>query len=195
MKLLPLIAVFAALLSISLFVGRHDHSVAPLRRALEQRSFGRSEAAFAGAAERRREGESRTRVDEKHTPDALVAAVVTVAPVVAEATTFQPAEDVEDFSPVEATSPGNAVRVNQRNVIVRGFRPVPGASGVALAVSVEKTVDAKTPVETKPEAVAAPVASIRPHRGLSYEDELFRTKWGWSAYADVRQTALEARSD
>jgi len=201
MKPTPLIAIFALLLSVSLFVGSHDRSVAPLRRSLAQRSFGRLEGVPVETVSRKWEGEERPLVDpvEEAMPDASVVkdevAGVTFAPVAAEVAAVSPADDVEEFAPVSASSPGNALRVDQRTVVVRGFRVVPGASGVALAVSVEDGSALKTPdsPDVRPEATAS--TATHPRRGLTYEDELFRTRWGWSAFADVQHAALEAHSD
>ncbi|BCU79483.1 hypothetical protein [Luteolibacter sp. LG18] len=194
MKPLHLIAVFAVLLTISLFVRSHDRSVAPLRRELDQRSIGRQRPLeqMGGVVEekesRKREGDSRPQASAGS--DAPSGRVASNAPVASAEVAGVPVDDVEEFTPVEASLPGNTLRVNRGSVLVRGFRPVSGTSGVALAVSVEKTADGG-----EDEALVAPVASRHPRRGLSYEDELFRTKWGWTAFADVRQTALETSAD
>ncbi|MGC4017477.1 MAG: hypothetical protein QM755_23630 [Luteolibacter sp.] len=199
MKLSQLVAVFAVLVSISLFVSRHDHAVAPLRRALDQRSIGRGEFRTdetdrlgSVAPSRGREGEFSQENEYGATPDASVMAGVDEPKVTSEVAAVAPVDGVEVFSPVAASSPGNAMHLNGWTVLVRGFHPVAGASGVALTVSVEKRVDPDVPDDAPSEQ---PVVSAIPRRGLSYQDELFRTKWGWSAFADVQRVALEAHSD
>lgn len=196
MKVPSIIAIFAGLLSISLIVGNHDESVAPLQRALGQRSIGRVRVGVDEAVPHERERGGVAGSVEASPRENVPAGreVSDASSVVAAVAAGIPADDVEEFAPVEASLPGNTVRVNQRTVAVRGFRSVPGTSGVALAVSVSvPQADVST---GNPVAVSEPpITSSRSKRGLSYEEQLFRTKWGWSAFADVQQTALEAHSD
>ncbi len=98
-------------------------------------------------------------------------------------------DETMDFLPQrpDPRSGGVLLTVGRQLVQVEAFARQPAASAPALQVAI-------TPL---PEDSAAPAAR-RPSRpashGLTHEEELFRTKWGWAAYDAVRRAAMETAS-
>lgn len=64
---------------------------------------------------------------------------------------------------------------------VTAFQPLPGATGAALEVWVTEA-----PAQTDP-----PMSGSRGRAGFSYEDALFRMRWGWAAHEAARRAARE----
>lgn len=96
--------------------------------------------------------------------------------------------EAEPFRAVDPVQPGNSLPVAGGRVFIESHRAAAaGTTSPELEVSFSKDAPASSDgqLQTSPSA-ARQRADIRP--GLTYEQELFRTKWGWVAY-DLSQRA------
>ncbi|RYD23868.1 MAG: hypothetical protein EOP88_02405 [Verrucomicrobiaceae bacterium] len=100
--------------------------------------------------------------------------------------------------------PGSSLSLDNQTATVTAAQPVSGGQGVALAVVVEDFPPHPVAVSdpssgSEPEAADATDLStsgpIAQRSGFTYQQELFRTKWGWSAYAQVQKILREDTSD
>lgn len=104
----------------------------------------------------------------------------------------------------DPSAPGSSLSLDNQTATVTAAQPVSGSQGVALAVVVE---------DLPPHPVALPDSSsgsgteaadapdlptsgpVARRNGFTYQQELFRTKWGWSAYNQVQKMLREDTSD
>jgi hypothetical protein len=78
---------------------------------------------------------------------------------------------------VNPNAPGNSISSSGQTVAVEGAELLEdGSTALDLAV---------TP--------SASPSGTRVRRGFTYEEELFRTKWGWAAYAEAQKVAAESQ--
>lgn len=95
---------------------------------------------------------------------------------------------------IDPSLPGNSLPLKGGRLFVEAFRAVPGAASPELEVSISKNPPA-SPAELSAPAIAssmtaAPVAAAE-RQGLTYEQELFRTKWGWVAFDQAQRAGSE----
>jgi len=100
--------------------------------------------------------------------------------------------------PVDPVSPGNTLSVREQQVSVQSYQKT--AQGNALSVLVTpkpspstgssvKQMPESEVLETQPPSAVALQQISRPSIGFTHEEELFRTKWGWNAFAQVQREA------
>lgn len=91
---------------------------------------------------------------------------------------------------------GNALSFAGKRAEILQYQPSPGSLGVGLSVSI-------TP-EPNVESAVLPVDRADPmndgphlieNTGFTYEQELFRTKWGWAAYDQIQKVLREETSE
>lgn len=104
----------------------------------------------------------------------------------------------QSWSVVNPKLPGNSLSSGKTVAEIKGYQPSPGAVGVGLSLDItDANETAPSDPAVKPE-VLADRSIERPaqdeHVGLTYEEELFRTKWGWAAYDQVRRVLREESS-
>lgn len=112
-----------------------------------------------------------------------------------------PVATVSEFPVIEVSSskPGNSMTVAGQQVSILGYQPT--AQGNALTVIIEPLVTLSSASffgEAASEAPGfspdddAPVLSksSRAQAGFTHEEELFRAKWGWAAFAKVKSEAV-----
>ncbi|MDB6007305.1 MAG: hypothetical protein JWR15_4292 [Prosthecobacter sp.] len=94
-----------------------------------------------------------------------------------------PSRDVEQVMVVDPDLPGNFLVANGLRVAIQQKVTGSNGSGVALDVVITPVVDT---VGTSPSAQdgsdVAQNQTGRGRTGFTYEQELFRSKWGWAAY-------------
>lgn len=96
--------------------------------------------------------------------------------------------EAEPFRAVDPVQPGNSLPLAGGRVFIESHRAAAaGTTSPELEVSFSKDAPASSDgqSQTSPSA-ARQRADLRP--GLTYEQELFRTKWGWVAF-DLSQRA------
>jgi hypothetical protein len=110
---------------------------------------------------------------EKHAAPGVSSAV----PVVAAAEA--------DSLPADPDSPGNFLTFAGRRVAVESWSPHPAGPSLDLLIT----------AGGEPAAAVFSLTTARAERnsrpGLTYEQELFRTKWGWAAFEQVQRAARE----
>lgn len=113
-----------------------------------------------------------------------------------------------------SSAPGSLLSINNQIARVTAFQPIPGTKGVTLAVDVEDmTPDQPTFVEptqvletesnnpatppdlSSPSDTPPSSNTVARSSGFTYEQQLFRTKWGWAAYDQVQKLLREETSD
>ena len=99
----------------------------------------------------------------------------------------------DQIIPVDPAQPANWMPAGAQHVSVQGFVPATGGRGAALDVIItpaasgnyataqsgSQTTTAGTTNATQPRATT----------GLTYEEQLFRTRWGWAAYGAAQRAA------
>lgn len=80
------------------------------------------------------------------------------------------------------STPGAVITTPGDRGLIQSHGARPGKPGAAVA---ENTAQPATQMEASPSSLPAVAAASRIAPGLSYEDELFRTKWGWAAWEDL----------
>ncbi|MBK1817083.1 hypothetical protein JIN84_15775 [Luteolibacter yonseiensis] len=105
---------------------------------------------------------------------------------------------------------GHSLTAFGRRVTVEDSRQVSGTSGVMLSLAVDAVPSSPDSINFSPlpnpetpaasDVVATPGTEVPPQgtaswQGLSYEQELFRTKWGWHAYDQVQKVLRESHSE
>lgn len=123
--------------------------------------------------------------------------------------TFPPWKSSEiSWTPVQSEFAGRTLSSNGFRADVVSFQQVSGSGGVALSLLIgpadapdavvakhDKQSDA-TAVLDGPAAASVPESSYdAASMGLSYEQQLFRTKWGWNAFEQVQKALREETSD
>ena len=102
--------------------------------------------------------------------------------------------------PVDSVLPGNTLSVREQQVSVTAYQNTSQGNALAVVVTQKKqpdlteypvgeTPEAEVPQGSSPNTVASPQTSHTP-LGFTYEEELFRTKWGWNAFAQVQREAV-----
>lgn len=81
---------------------------------------------------------------------------------------------------------------------MQAYRPVNDAASPELDVvftpSADAIGEASSPdTSQQPPTMIAPAGDSR--SGLTYEQELFRTKWGWRAFDQAQRVAAELRAE
>jgi hypothetical protein len=91
---------------------------------------------------------------------------------------------------------GNSLSLADLRAEIQQYQPSTGSSGVGLSLSVVPRTDAES---AAPPVDPADATNDGPHlvgtSGFTYEQELFRTKWGWAAYDQVQKVLREETSD
>jgi len=97
---------------------------------------------------------------------------------------------VDQVTTVNPVSPGNALVSNGQRVSIQQVLTGVGGRGTALDVIITPAGD--TPHYSASAQSGADVVqnhASRSRAGLTYEQELFRTKWGWAAYNAANRAA------
>jgi hypothetical protein len=159
---------------------------APVATAILQAQVSNSVGEFAGLSARGRTGEAGA-LPQKDLPS-LQPSALPVAFVPLQAIGGQP----EVIVAVHPSGPGNQLVVQGQRVTVDGI--VKGADGrpVNLEVSVDPVAASPVSVAADPRRSASHSSRMVRSGGLTYEEELFRTKWGWAAFDAARRAAMEA---
>lgn len=89
---------------------------------------------------------------------------------------------------VDPAAPGSSLSQDGQRATVAGYVASDDPNEAEVQVSMEK--DESTGSDSK---AGSQLHAGDPSRwgGLSYEEELFRTKWGWNAFAEVQRLATE----
>lgn len=102
---------------------------------------------------------------------------------------------------VEPRLAGHSLTAFGRRAVVEEAGPVSGTTGVMLSLSIDPITSAPDEILPLPEPdkIAPPEnapgsAHMTSWKGLSYEQELFRTKWGWQAFDQVQKVLREQQS-
>ena len=100
--------------------------------------------------------------------------------------------------PVDPVSPGNTLSVREQQVSVQSYQKTTQGNALSVLVipkqspstesSVNQTPESEVFESEPPSAVALQQVS-RPSIGFTHEEELFRAKWGWNAFAQVQREA------
>ena len=103
------------------------------------------------------------------------------------------------FIPVDPAQPANWMLSVGHYVSVQGYVPATGGRGPTLDVlltpaaasgSATTQSGSQTSTATSTNATTTPPAAApRTTTGLTYEEQLFRSKWGWAAYAAAQRAA------
>lgn len=96
---------------------------------------------------------------------------------------------------IDPSLPGNSLPLKSGRLFVEAFRAVPGAASPELQVSLSQNTTPASPAEQPAPDIASsttvvPVAAAE-RQGLTYEQELFRTKWGWVAFDQAQRAGSE----
>lgn len=97
-------------------------------------------------------------------------------------TVIESSEVLEQVTAVDPALAGNFLVVNGQRVAIQQSLTSVGAGGTALDVVI--TPEAEAVVQNESDAVQSPTG-----RGFTYEEELFRSKWGWAAYDAASRAA------
>jgi hypothetical protein len=102
----------------------------------------------------------------------------------------------EAWYPANPRLIGNSLSHAGQRAEIQQYQPSPGSVGVGLALSVGTHSEAE--IQTLPVDQAG-ITHDKPYvvgtAGFTYEQELFRTKWGWAAYDQVQKVLREETSD
>jgi len=103
--------------------------------------------------------------------------------------------------PVNPHLPSNHFWAGNQQVAVQGYEPAGPGRGLALDLSLTPASAGPSTTQTAASSAATGTAAsgtgqasdttptARLQRGLTYEEQLFRSKWGWSAYAAAQRMA------
>lgn len=103
--------------------------------------------------------------------------------------------------PVDPHLPSNHFWAGNQQVAVQGYEPAGPGRGLALDLSLTPASAAPSTTQTTASSATTDTATsgtgpvsdtnttARLQRGLTYEEQLFRSKWGWSAYATAQRMA------
>ena len=105
----------------------------------------------------------------------------------------------DQIIPVDPTQPANWMLSGGQYVSVQGYVPATDGRGPTLDVlltpaaaggSATTQSGSQTSTATATNATTAPPpAESQRTNGLTYEEQLFRSKWGWAAYAAAQRAA------
>lgn len=121
--------------------------------------------------------------------------------------TGQPVAEVAQASPLVAvavSAPGNSLQVNDQRVEVSGYQTARNSPGVGLALSISSvepphegelvsSLQSSTSSATPTTSDSPEPSALR--RGFTYEEELFRSKWGWAAFGQAQLATRENAAD
>jgi hypothetical protein len=111
---------------------------------------------------------------------------------------WQPVAQAGPWIATNSSAPGHQLSQAGLLASVVAYQEVPASHSVALSVLIDNTPqtggapDAPLPASTDTGSASLPHTG-RPFAGLTYEQQLFRTKWGWLAYNQM-QLALSNTS-
>jgi hypothetical protein len=97
------------------------------------------------------------------------------------------------WTPLATGTPGATLFFSGREAVIAATKPVPDAGNPSLSININPAIE--TPVATQPEETASYQRRPVMHRGFTYEEEIFRTKWGWAAYDQVQKVLREESSE
>lgn len=110
-------------------------------------------------------------------------------------------EKIGTWSGVNHQLPGNYLLLDGKRGEIQQYQKAPGSVGVGLLLDVvsddernDEPADTTSPaaeLATQTEIQSSPVNATEGQVGFTYEEELFRTKWGWAAFDQVRKTIRE----
>ncbi len=86
----------------------------------------------------------------------------------------------EKVTIVDPSLPGNFLVANGQQVSIQQMITGGPVKGMALDVVVTSVAEEDASAQSKPHAV--PDQTSLPRAGFTYEQQLFRSKWGWAAY-------------
>jgi len=98
------------------------------------------------------------------------------------------------FQPVDSTLPGNVMPSPGGNISVIAYRNTETSPSPQLQVEMIPSAQASSNQQDKQSpspATDTTHIAMSTHLGLTYEQELFRTKWGWLAYDQAQRAASE----
>jgi hypothetical protein len=105
----------------------------------------------------------------------------------------------DQIIPVDPAQPANWMPAGAQHVSVQGYVPATGGRGAALDVLITPAAPgnyattqsvSQTNTAAATNATTAPPANEpRTTTGLTYEEQLFRTRWGWAAYGATQRAA------
>lgn len=97
---------------------------------------------------------------------------------------------VEQVTVVDSNLPGNFLVANGQQVSIQQVVTGGTTGGRALDVAITPVADAaKTTASGQSEADMAPNQTGGTRAGFTYEQQLFRSKWGWAAYDAANRAA------
>lgn len=94
------------------------------------------------------------------------------------------------------SSPGTSLTVEEQAVTVEATLEVAGSPDPSLSVLIGQPADLANqpePPDAPVSQAAEPLTSLTggpAAPGMTYEEQIFRTKWGWAAYDQARRAAL-----
>jgi hypothetical protein len=97
------------------------------------------------------------------------------------------------FQTVDPELPGHSLAAFGRRAAVAETGKAPGSNGVILSLEMEPDIPA-IPGENPPLVESVVATATTAWSGFSYEQELFRTKWGWQAFDQVQRLLREQSS-
>lgn len=102
---------------------------------------------------------------------------------------------------IDPNAPGNSFSVGSQLVSVEGVQTSPGTTaldvGISGSVNGTSSLSATRDSKTAPPSPAS-YSGLPSYRrsqltgGFTYEEELFRSKWGWNAFNEAQKTALQS---
>lgn len=93
---------------------------------------------------------------------------------------------------VDAAAPGNSIAVGNVRVQVEGVAAGADGRDAEIEVAVNAETAAITPGLTTQGATSRSSHALHPQpAGLNYEEQLFRTRWGWAAFAEAQRIGRE----
>jgi biotin carboxyl carrier protein len=97
---------------------------------------------------------------------------------------------VEQLTAVDSALPGNFLVANGQRVSIQQVVTGGTTGGRALDVAITPVADAaKTSASGQGESDMAPNQTGGTRAGFTYEQQLFRSKWGWAAYDAANRAA------
>lgn len=109
-----------------------------------------------------------------------------------------PIEPPTEWTPLALNTPGTSLVFAGQRAVVVATKPVPNSSNPALSITIAPVAaipNAENPIMTQTSETAYQENPVSRRRGFTYEEELFRTKWGWTAHDQVQQILREDMGD
>lgn len=99
---------------------------------------------------------------------------------------------------IDPNAQGNSFLVGDQRVSVEGVQTFPGTTALDVGISGSGNGTSSPPATRDSKAASSANSSGLPgYRrnqltgGFTYEEELFRSKWGWNAFNEAQKTALQ----